>query len=84
VYVGRGEAAQTQARRDALARQQRQDERGALAAEAAAVATADAALDDLTAMAGLLLHVTLVGAGYHFWHREWRRRRDHRNSEAHR
>jgi hypothetical protein len=84
VYIGRGEGAEDQARRDALARQQLQGERDALAAASAEVAPADRALDELTDVAGLLLHATLITAGYHLDHREWRRRRDHSSVEAHR
>jgi hypothetical protein len=83
VYLGRGEAAKDQARRDANARHERQGEREAVAAARTEVAAADTTLADLEIMAGLLFRATLITAGYHLDHREWRRRRAHRNTDAH-
>ena len=74
VYYGRGEAAEEQARLEVERRQERQAERAALVAELAQVASADRALEALRALAGLLARASLIVAGLHEHHGEWRRR----------
>ena len=70
--LGTGEAAERAARPDALARQEREARRAAMAE----LAALDAPLDDLAELTDLLARAVLAAAGYRQHHRgEWRKRR---------
>jgi hypothetical protein len=74
VYVGAGPVADLAAALDAAEREGRRRRREAWRAEVAALAAADRALADLAAVVGLVYRATLVLAGYHAHHGDWRRR----------
>ena len=75
-YLGRGEAAQTIARLDALQQEQRVLERAAARAEQEAELEIDREIDALGDLARQLTRAVLVASGYHTHKRQWRRRRD--------
>lgn len=81
LYVGRGESAIAQARKDDEARQQRQAERDALLAEQGRPAIADIAMSELHAIAGMLARTTLLLGGFHERKGEWRKRRSRGRAE---
>jgi hypothetical protein len=74
VYVGAGPVGDLAAALDAAERDERRRRREAWRAETAAPAAADQALADLAAVVGLAYRATLVLAGYHVHHGDWRRR----------
>src|SRR5262245_22481239 len=76
VYLGSGAAAEAAARRDEVAKREREAARVQDLGERARVAAADVALVEVRALAGTLAAAELVLAGYHNRRGEWRRRRD--------
>lgn len=80
-YVGIGSAAEAAACDDQQRRQAREAQREALSTELAQVAVADSLLMELKTSVDLLLHASLVAAGYHLHKRtSWRRRRHGSNT----
>src|SRR4051812_10691018 len=74
VSVGRGPQAEDAARQDEEERQRRLTARQAWRAEQLRLAAADLALRDFRTLTGLLARATLLLAGLHQHHGEWRRR----------
>lgn len=71
-YLGKGRAAEAEARRAAEARRRRQDDHAALLADMEQVAAADQALADLGNWMDLLLRATLHLQGFHQHRGQWR------------
>jgi hypothetical protein len=75
-YCGSGRAAELLARRDALERERREQDRLALRLEKAHLDALDADCDTLNDIAQLVAHAALLAAGYHQHKRgQWRKRR---------
>jgi hypothetical protein len=77
LYLGKGQTAEKQAQEDNQRRQQRQ----ALLAEQAQLASADAVLQQARTLGKILVAALLVLAGRYHHHGEWRRRRIHESRE---
>jgi hypothetical protein len=75
VYVGRGAAAEQQARQDQEARAVRLATQAAARAAREQVAAAVTATHDLAALAALLTRAAMLAAGLRYHRGEWRRAR---------
>ena len=74
-YVGTGRFAELTAQQDAEERAQRLAERERLQQDAARWAATTAPLTEFSQQLDALTAATLISAGYHQHHREWRKRR---------
>jgi hypothetical protein len=81
VYLGKGEAAEAQARQVEQRRLERQQASEAWQSEQAEVAVAQQRLSELRALADLLVRVTFLGAGFHEHRGQYRRRRHARGGD---
>jgi hypothetical protein len=81
-YIGTGPGAEERARHDTLKRQERQTEREARHAEQARVAVADSVLAEFRGLTALLVRATLLLAGLHEHHGEWRGRNHDSTSQG--
>ena len=75
VYIGKGPRGEACAREDARRREQRQREHDVICAEQAAMAEIETSLANVRGWTDLLMQATLILAGFHLYHGQWRRRR---------
>ena len=75
LYLGSGVVGEAHARQIAQDRRRREDERAAWQAEQARLGLAEAALDELRGLAGLMARAALLRAGYHDHRGQWRVRK---------
>jgi hypothetical protein len=74
LYLGGGAVGEAHARQIARERRRREDERAAWRAEQTRLARAEAALDEVRGLVGLMAKASLLVAGWHDHRGEWRRR----------